>query len=63
MAESKKAMETRHARTLSKIAKEEAAEAKEYRKGGKTNSDMLKMGRNPAKIANQKNPGRKQRGV
>lgn len=63
MAESKKAMEMRHARTLSKIAKEEASEAKEYRKGGKTNSDMLKMGRNMAKIANQKSPGRKQRGV
>jgi hypothetical protein len=34
MAESKKAMEQRHARTLSKLAKEEAAEAKEYKKGG-----------------------------
>lgn len=31
--------------------------------GGKTNSDMLKMGRNMAKIANQKSPGRKQKGV
>lgn len=29
------------------------------RAGGKTNSDMLKMGRNLAKIANQKSPGRK----
>jgi hypothetical protein len=29
------------------------------RAGGKTNSDMLKMGRNMAKIANQKSPGRK----
>jgi hypothetical protein len=27
--------------------------------GGKTNSDMLKMGRNLAKVANQKSPGRK----
>jgi hypothetical protein len=27
--------------------------------GGKTNSDMLKMGRGLAKIANQKSPGRK----
>ena len=34
MAESKKAMEQRHARTLGKIAKEEAAEAKEYKRGG-----------------------------
>jgi len=29
------------------------------RAGGKTNSDMLKMGRNMAKIANQKSTGRK----
>jgi hypothetical protein len=29
------------------------------RAGGKTNSDMLKMGRGLAKIANQKSPGRK----
>ena len=34
MAESKKAMEMRHAKTLGKIAKEEASEAKEYKKGG-----------------------------
>ena len=34
MATSKKAMEERHAKTLSKIAKEEAQEAKEYKKGG-----------------------------
>ena len=27
------------------------------RAGGKTNSDMLKMGRNLAKVANQKSPG------
>ena len=27
--------------------------------GGKTNSDMLKMGRNLAKVANQKSSGRK----
>lgn len=33
------------------------------RAGGKTNADMLKMGRNLAKIANQKSPGRKQKGV
>ena len=29
------------------------------RAGGKTNADMLKMGRNLAKIDNQKSPGRK----
>jgi hypothetical protein len=29
------------------------------RAGGKTNSDMLKMGRGLAKIANQKSPGKK----
>jgi hypothetical protein len=29
------------------------------RAGGKTNSDMLKMGRGLAKIANQKSPGRR----
>mgnify|MGYP003347777781 FL=1 len=34
MAESMKAKELRHARTLSKLAKEEAAEAKEYKRGG-----------------------------
>lgn len=33
------------------------------RAGGKTNSDMLKMGRNLAKVANQMSPGRKQKGV
>jgi hypothetical protein len=27
--------------------------------GGKTNSDMLKIGRGLAKVANQKSPGRK----
>lgn len=32
--------------------------AKGFRAGGKTNADMLKMGRNLAKIANQKSPGR-----
>ena len=33
------------------------------RAGAKTNSDMLKMGRGLAKVANQMNPGRKQKGV
>jgi hypothetical protein len=35
------------------------AAVKGMRAGGKTNSDMLKMGRGLAKIANQKSPGRK----
>jgi hypothetical protein len=39
------------------------AKPTKLRAGGKTNSDMLKMGRNMAKIANQKSPGRKQKGV
>jgi hypothetical protein len=33
------------------------------RAGGKTNSDMLKMGRNLAKVANQKAPTRTVRGT
>ena len=39
------------------------AAAKRMRAGGKTNSDMLKMGRGLAKVANQMSPGRKQKGV
>ena len=39
------------------------ADVKKMRAGGKTNSDMLKMGRNLAKVANQMSPGRKQKGV
>ena len=35
------------------------AAVKNMRAGGKTNSDMLKMGRNLAKVANQKSPGRR----
>ena len=35
------------------------AAVKKMRAGGKTNSDMLKMGRGLAKVANQKSPGRK----
>ena len=38
-------------------------DVKKMRAGGKTNSDMLKMGRNLAKVANQMHPGRKQKGV
>lgn len=33
------------------------------RAGGKTNSDMLKMGRGLAKVANQKSPTRTVRGT
>ena len=35
------------------------AKPTKLRAGGKTNSNMLKMGRNLAKVANQKSPGRK----
>jgi hypothetical protein len=35
------------------------AAVKNMRAGGKTNSDMLKMGRGLAKIANQMSPGRR----
>ena len=34
------------------------AAAKKMRAGGKTNSDMLKYGRNMAKVMNQRNTGR-----
>ena len=51
---------------MRKIAKEEVKAhesrmhgTKKMRAGGKTNSDMLKMGRNLAKVANQMNPGRR----
>jgi hypothetical protein len=37
--------------------------AKGMRAGGKTNSDMLKMGRGLAKVANQKAPTRTVRGT
>jgi len=40
-------------------AKDPGKPLTKMRAGGKTNSDMLKMGRNMAKIANQKSPGRK----
>jgi hypothetical protein len=33
--------------------------AKKMAAGGKTNANMLKYGRNMAKIINQRNPGRK----
>ena len=35
------------------------AGVKKMRAGGKTNSDMLKYGRNMAKVMNQRSPGRK----
>jgi len=38
-------------------AKHKGAPLTKLRAGGKTNSDMLKMGRNLAKIANQKARG------
>lgn len=54
MAESEKAKEMRHARTLTKLAGEERAEAKKMAKGGVTSKAMLKVGRNRARIANQR---------
>jgi len=51
--------------SMKKIAKaevkahEKRMHAKGMRAGGKTNSDMLKYGRNMAKVINQRNPGRK----
>jgi len=44
-------------------AKHKGQPLTKLRAGGKTNSDMLKMGRNLAKVANQMSPGRKQKGV
>jgi hypothetical protein len=53
----KKALKAHMAKGM-KSAHPDAA-VKKMRAGGKTNSDMLKMGRNMAKIANQKSPGRR----
>jgi hypothetical protein len=39
-------------------AKHKGQPMTKLRAGGKTNSDMLKMGRNLAKIANQRSTGR-----
>jgi hypothetical protein len=55
--DAKKALKAHMAKGM-KSAHPDAA-AKKMRAGGKTNSDMLKMGRGMAKIANQKSPGRK----
>lgn len=59
MAESKKAMEMRHAKTLSKIAKEEAKEAKEYRTGGyvRAADGIAKKGKTKAKQVAMKRGG------
>lgn len=59
--DAKKALKAHMAKGM-KSAHPDAA-VKNMRAGGKTNIDMLKMGRNLAKVANQKSPGRKQRGV
>jgi hypothetical protein len=55
--DAKKALKAHMAKGM-KSAHPDAA-VKNMRAGGKTNSDMLKMGRNMAKIANQKSTGRK----
>jgi hypothetical protein len=60
MAESKKEMEMRHAKTLGKIAKEEAKEASGYKRGGKVKKmAMGGMGAMPA----QSNVGGAMRGM
>jgi hypothetical protein len=59
--DAKKALKAHMAKGM-KSAHPDAA-VKKMRAGGKTNSDMLKMGRGMAKIANQMSPGRKQKGV
>ena len=58
MAESEKAMEMRHARTLKKLAGEELREAKKMKKGGVTSLEMKKYGRNVARAMNQKSSSR-----
>ena len=48
-------MEKKEVRGIAKeeVKKHEKTMHKGYRAGGKTNSDMMKMGRNLAKVANQ----------
>lgn len=58
MATSKKAMELRHAKTLSKIAKEEAREAKEYKKGGAVIDGVARKGKTKGKMITMKKGGR-----
>ena len=55
--DAKKALKAHMAKGM-KTAHPDAA-VKKMRAGGKTNSDMLKYGRNMAKVVNQRNPGRK----
>jgi hypothetical protein len=55
--DAKKALKAHMAKGM-KSAHPDAA-VKNMRAGGKTNSDMLKMGRGMAKIANQMSPGRR----
>jgi hypothetical protein len=55
--DAKKALKAHMAKGM-KSAHPDAA-VKNMRAGGKTNSDMLKMGRGLAKIANQMSPGRR----
>jgi hypothetical protein len=55
--DAKKALKAHMAKGM-KSAHPDAA-VKNMRAGGKTNSDMLKMGRGLAKVANQMSPGRR----
>jgi hypothetical protein len=54
--DAKKALKAHMAKGM-KSAHPDAA-AKKMRAGGKTNSDMLKYGRNMAKVMNQRSAGR-----
>jgi hypothetical protein len=54
--DAKKALKAHMAKGM-KTAHPDAA-AKKMRAGGKTNSDMLKYGRNMAKVMNQRSSGR-----
>jgi hypothetical protein len=56
MMDAKKALKAHMAKGM-KTAHPDAA-AKKMRAGGKTNSDMLKYGRNMAKVMNQRSSGR-----
>ena len=55
--DTKKALKAHMAKGM-KSAHPDAA-VKNMRAGGKTNSDMLKMGRGMAKVANQMSPARR----
>jgi hypothetical protein len=56
MMDAKKTLKEHMAKDM-KTAHPDAA-AKKMRAGGKTNSDMLKYGRNMAKVMNQRSSGR-----